>query len=415
MKNFLQEKIKSGFNRLGLQISKIKHVPWGWIGEKPSGASLRLYFGPNEDVESGYVICDKVPNSGVRLVCRPWEIHCFTNDADAILCRHILEYLTDEEARVTLTNWYKALRVNGTIEIVVPDITLHINEWLKANWSEEGSPEEKSLARNAFYGIYGLQCGSDPKKPDYNQTYKDVRKSGYDVARLEYLLETNGFARIQIETSNEGYLIARASKITQKKERQVAPKLQGVRADHRARYILATRFVGDNFAVADIACGIGYGSFILAQVERISSIFAMDIDPGAIEYAHSYYEHQKIEYREGDVTQVPLVPASFDMVMSFETIEHIQEYQKVLAIFFAALKPGGLLLCSSPNEEVIPLETMNNPYHFRHFTPAEFETCLQEAGFQVLERYTQTDRESDQMESGWHGIYNTAVCKKPVN
>jgi len=413
MKNFLYGKIKGGFNRLGLQLSRIEHEVRGWVGEKPNSSPCRIAIGGGADGKAEHIHCDRRPAPGVQLVCQPWEIPLFATDVDAIEARHTLEYLTDEEARVTLDHWFKALRVNGTVEIVVPNVDFYIHEWQHANWNEESAPEENSSARNAFAGIYGRQHGSDPKKPDYNQAYRDVRKSGYNASRIAHLLQAAGFARIETEVMDERQLVARACKITQKKERQVAAKLEDVRADHRARYALATRYVPNNSAIADVACGIGYGSFMLAQSDDTATIFAMDIDAGAIEYAHTYYKHSKIAYHEGDITHASLTPNSFDMIVSFETIEHIQDYKGLLAIFFDVLKPGGLLLCSSPNEEVIPLEAMNNPYHFRHFTPAEFEECFQEAGFEVLERYTQTDRESDQMETGWHGIYNTAVCRKP--
>ncbi len=52
-------------------------------------------------------------------------------------------------------------------------------------------------------------------------------------------------------------------------QRQAAPNLKGIRPDHVARYELAARFIPENGVVLDMACGVGYGAYILARKARI--------------------------------------------------------------------------------------------------------------------------------------------------
>lgn len=422
IKQFIYRKTQGVFYRLGLQISRANQNPQGWTNRNPQGwikkpsenEPLRLYVGSGPDSREGYINCDIRSIPGVQLVCPAWKISAFASNVEAIYSRHTLEHLTDEETRLTLDDWFSALRIGGTVEIIVPNMRFHIDQWLKANWKAEGPVGTKNIARWAFAGFYGWQRECNPRERGYNQSYWDVHKSGYDAGRIEYLLETSGFARIETEIVDECHLVARASKITQKNERQVAPRLDGIRADHKARYHLAEQFIPEGSIIADLACGTGYGSFILAHSGKVSKIVAIDIDQGAIEYARNYYNNEKIEFRVGDITEASFRPNSLDAIISFETIEHVKDHSALLKAFFSALRPGGLLMCSSPNEDVIPLSVMKNPYHFRHFTPSEFATSFEEVGFEILKRFTQTERDSERIDDGWHGLYNIAVCQKPA-
>jgi 2-polyprenyl-3-methyl-5-hydroxy-6-metoxy-1,4-benzoquinol methylase len=83
------------------------------------------------------------------------------------------------------------------------------------------------------------------------------------------------------------------------------------------------------------------------------------------------------------VTSLQLEEGSFDLVTCFETVEHVHESAALLDNLNRALKPGAMLVISTPNEDVLPFKNFKNPYHVRHYTPREFEELLCSRGFKV--------------------------------
>ena len=158
-------------------------------------------------------------------------------------------------------------------------------------------------------------------------------------------------------------------------ERQVSPTLEGIRRDHLARYEWAAKTLRKESRVIDAACGIGYGSFILAKAGH--RVFAFDISAEAIDYAKEHYSHPNITYRVADVTQLTdLQPC--DAAVSFETIEHLAN-PALLLQKLAANAP--LLLASVPNETYFPWR--GYAFHHRHYTADEFLTLLESVGYRV--------------------------------
>lgn len=141
---------------------------------------------------------------------------------------------------------------------------------------------------------------------------------------------------------------------------------------HLARYRFAARHVAGQ-AVLDIACGTGYGSRHLAEEGQAANVTGVDICPEAIRYARSKHGLANIGYLLGSVTSIPLPDASVDVVVSFETIEHVDEDEQSVAEFARVLRPGGRLICSTPNGW--PLEIA--PHHKKVFDRDSFLRLLQ--------------------------------------
>ena len=127
--------------------------------------------------------------------------------------------------------------------------------------------------------------------------------------------------------------------------------------EHIYRYRFAKNFV-NNKNVLDIACGEGYGSagLLLSGAKKIVGV---DIDKSTCSHAARRYQLNIIN---GDATNIPIQSKSFDIVISFETIEHLNNPSTFLSECSRLLKPQGILIISTPNKELYDVYG-DNPYH----------------------------------------------------
>lgn len=174
-------------------------------------------------------------------------------------------------------------------------------------------------------------------------------------------------------------------------ERQVAPELTGIRRDHVARYEFAAKSLPSGSRVLDVACGVGYGAFILAEAGH--TVVAVDRDGEAIAYAREHYAHERITYYRSDATEMDgvLDGLIFDAVTCFETIEHLEDPAPFLKEL-RRLSP--LLLASVPNEAVFPHRGVI-AFHHRHYRPHEFKALIEEAGFEIEAWHGQAGPEAE--------------------
>jgi 2-polyprenyl-3-methyl-5-hydroxy-6-metoxy-1,4-benzoquinol methylase len=131
---------------------------------------------------------------------------------------------------------------------------------------------------------------------------------------------------------------------------------------HIDRYNFAADYV-KNFNVADIACGTGYGTKILVN-HGANHVIGIDIDEDAINYARKNHKVKNNEFIIGSVTSIPLESDTIDIIVSFETIEHVEEEEIIINEFKRILKSSGILILSTPNDWGI-LEI--NPHHKRSY------------------------------------------------
>ncbi|MDP3012876.1 MAG: sulfatase-like hydrolase/transferase, partial [Candidatus Subteraquimicrobiales bacterium] len=147
--------------------------------------------------------------------------------------------------------------------------------------------------------------------------------------------------------------------------------------EHWHRYLYATRFVKDK-VVLDIACGEGYGSYLLSQYAK--RVVGIDISPEVIDYAGSKHVNGGLEFRVGSASNIPVDgEAIFDVVVSFETIEHINEDDQrgFLKEIKRLLKSDGLFIVSTPNKLVYTdIPDHRNEFHIKEFYIGEFKEFL---------------------------------------
>ena len=150
-------------------------------------------------------------------------------------------------------------------------------------------------------------------------------------------------------------------------------------AEHLERYRFAAKFVR-NRAVVDLACGFGFGSDVL-QRAGAKSVVGVDVDREAVSYATEHYRDPPLRFALADGQALPFHSASFDACASMGTLAHVRRPQAFLSDIWRVLRPGGLLVLSTPNRLVSnPGRSRGarpiNPYHVMEPTFTEMRRLL---------------------------------------
>ena len=154
---------------------------------------MQLEFGGGETPrKKDYVQVDVRKINDQTIVCKAWEIekHVQPNTVTAIYSRHFFEHLTRDQADRTLKAWYNICTNGAEITMMVPNMKLHIWQWL--NWDKLNEKDREWC----LVSIYGWQRESDTS--DW-----DLHKSGYDFEKLKTLVEKYNFKNI-VKTTTDG-------------------------------------------------------------------------------------------------------------------------------------------------------------------------------------------------------------------
>ena len=144
--------------------------------------------------------------------------------------------------------------------------------------------------------------------------------------------------------------------------------------EHRHRYLLACEIAAGK-RVLDIACGDGYGSALLA--EKAGNVIGVDIDLPTVERAREKYQKKNLSFLHGSAIAIPLEDNAVDLVISFETIEHLQEHDAMMCEIRRVLRRDGILLISSPDKfEYSDRPGYHNEYHVKELYFDEFKQLL---------------------------------------
>lgn len=144
--------------------------------------------------------------------------------------------------------------------------------------------------------------------------------------------------------------------------------------EHLHRYFLA-RHLARGKEVLDVASGEGYGAALLAQVAQ--RVIGVEIDADAVAHAARAYPRDNLRFLRGDACAIPLATASVDLVTSFETIEHFYDHETFLTEIKRVLRPGGMLILSTPDRDITsPASAPPNPYHVHELTRDELRTLI---------------------------------------
>jgi ubiquinone/menaquinone biosynthesis C-methylase UbiE len=156
--------------------------------------------------------------------------------------------------------------------------------------------------------------------------------------------------------------------------------------EHEERYVFAAQYIKGK-DVLDVACGTGVGSGFLQQAGA-RSVWGLDIDPQSVAFAKARYGD--VSFAECEATELCLPNRSVDVVVSFETIEHLQDHEKYVMECRRVLRPGGVFICSTPNTKLYG-RRWENKYHVHELSTQEFQKLLG-AKFGELRLFSQSER-----------------------
>lgn len=166
---------------------------------------------------------------------------------------------------------------------------------------------------------------------------------------------------------------------------------QGIISIHLKRYEFAASYCQGK--ILDAATGVGYGADYIAKTRQVDNVVGIDIDPVAISYGKNHYHHQNLSLQVADVTSTGFDDSEFDVICSFETIEHLPNVSDYLREMVRLLKSTGVYIVSTPQ---VPITNHHpdNPYHYIEFCRADFENLLRQY-FEHVEIYGQRRRQSE--------------------
>ncbi|MBZ5592662.1 MAG: methyltransferase domain-containing protein [Acidobacteriia bacterium] len=147
--------------------------------------------------------------------------------------------------------------------------------------------------------------------------------------------------------------------------------------EHVARYAFAARLAAGR-RVLDAGCGSGYGSAKLGVEAR--EVLGIDVSQEAVDYAREHYQAPNLRFERADCLGIPAAAGSFDLVVAFEIIEHLNDWRGFLAEVRRVLAPEGRLVVSTPNRLYYAearAELGPNPFHVHEFEFHEFRAELE--------------------------------------
>lgn len=145
--------------------------------------------------------------------------------------------------------------------------------------------------------------------------------------------------------------------------------------EHVHRYTVVFDYVQKPAIALDIACGSGFGADRMAS--HGIDVTGADISEEAIEECKTTFKRNNLNFITADATALPFPDKHFDAIVSFETIEHTEQYLGVLQEFKRSIKEDGIIFLSTPNRIInTPEGSKRNPFHTQEWTYEELKSLL---------------------------------------
>ena len=158
--------------------------------------------------------------------------------------------------------------------------------------------------------------------------------------------------------------------------------------EHQQRYEFFNSFYTGK-KVLDSACGSGYGSFHISN-SGATSVLGIDISGESVALANQCYNNQNLKFKKTDCSDLRVLNEKFDVIVSFETLEHLNDPRLFIKSAAEALNPGGYFICSTPNKMRLSGAGYINQYHLNELNYDEFYKAMADS-FSIQACYHQTE------------------------
>lgn len=150
------------------------------------------------------------------------------------------------------------------------------------------------------------------------------------------------------------------------------------------RYIHAMGLLPEGAVIGDAACGMGYGAKLCTR--KCRQVYAIDLSERILELGRTYYDSPRTVWLHADATDLPLLTDSLDGFISMETFEHVPDPLSLLREIRRVVRPGGLMVLSTPNGGSTQRMQINNPYHVHEYSRQELQDLVAEVftDFRIL-------------------------------
>jgi SAM-dependent methyltransferase len=132
-----------------------------------------------------------------------------------------------------------------------------------------------------------------------------------------------------------------------------------------------------DFRLLDAGCGTGQMTKLL---ERYGNAVGLEIAPEAIAFARRRGVQNVVL---GSISDPPFAAGSFDLVLSLDVIEHVDNDIHILSSLFEIVRPGGHLIVTVPAFEALWSEHDEINHHKRRYRVPQLRAMLEESGFEV--------------------------------
>ncbi len=141
-------------------------------------------------------------------------------------------------------------------------------------------------------------------------------------------------------------------------------------------YHVAKKEILESDLVLDLGFGEGYGASFLS--DDCKHLIALDVEDTLVSHASGKYSSSRCVFKTYDARKIPYSDDFFDVVVSFQVIEHIQDDLAYISEIHRVLKKGGLLILTTPNREYRLKKGQKpwNKFHVREYHPEELKELL---------------------------------------
>lgn len=288
---------------------------------------------------------------------------------DSVVGMHILEYLPAAQIAPALRELHRVCARDLVLRITPAGGAIHPGQRTAA--SREWWETAAFAAGFRKHPLYYDATAYDALESEVGDIFLPLRRIDPDLLErypLEDLLEHR---ELHMDMSRE----------------------TGRRSDaHMARYQLAAAFVRTGDTILDAACGLGYGSHMLAFGSAAGSVIGSDLDEQSISYATDNFAdgRNRLVFCCADVQDLTfLADNSIDLFVSFETLEHVPHPRRLIAEAKRILRPGGRIVASVPNQWVNEQGVDPNPNHLHVYDWPRLREEI-EAAFMLEAGFAQT-------------------------